>query len=483
MRIRTVVFFVLLATVAVGAFARGLAPPAPHLEDIMNPEVRATYPARDLLFATIDPPVEPLPNGFGGSTIRVDPEQSFQSIDGFGYTLTGGSALHIARMEEAARATLLEELFGSGPESIGVSYLRVSVGSSDLDPETFSYSMPPGGAADPDLEHFSLDRDREYLIPVLREILAIRPDLMILGSPWSAPTWMKSNFRTVGGSLKQEYQAAYAAYFVRYIQEMAREGIRIDAMTVQNEPLHGGNNPSMIMMPFEQAAFIRDHLGPAFRAAGIETKIIIYDHNADRIDYPLRVLEDAEAAQYIDGSAFHLYGGEIDALSEVHDAFPDKNIYFTEQWVGAPGDLIGDTLWHVEHLIVGATRNWSRNVLEWNLAADPNQDPHTPGGCDRCLGAITISGNEITRNPAYYVIAHASAFVPPGSVRIHSSEVGGLPNVAFRTPDGRLVLIVVNAGSREQQVGLEIGRQSALLRVAPRGVMTLSWEAPNEDDG
>jgi glucosylceramidase len=194
----------------------------------------------------------------------------------------------------------------------------------------------------------------------------------------------------------------------------------------------------------EQAAFIKKSLGPAFQKAGIDTKIIIYDHNPNRVDYPIEVLNDPEAKQFIDGTAFHMYEGEVDAISQVHEAHPDKQLYFTEQWVGAPGNFAGDFSWHIKTLIIGATRNWCRNVIEWNLAADPKQDPHTDGGCTSCLGAITINGNKVTRNPAFYTIAQASKFVRPGSVRIKSNLPSNLPNVAFKRADGTIVVIVQN---------------------------------------
>lgn len=280
-----------------------------------------------------------------------------------------------------------------------------------------------------------------------------------MGSPWSPPTWMKTNNNSKGGSLKPEYYDAYALYFVKYIKEMAAEGIRIDAITVQNEPLHPGNNPSLLMLAEDQAEFIKRSLGPLFKKENIDTKIIIYDHNADRPDYPISILDDPEAAQYIDGSAFHLYGGKIETLSEVHEAHPTKNLYFTEQWVGSPGNLKEDILWHTRQLTIGAIRNWCRNMLEWNLAADPKQDPHTPGGCTRCLGAITIDGNQITRNPAYYTIAHAAKFVRPGAIRINSNIPNNLDNVAFQNLDGSIVLIVTNSSKQTQTFDLSIEKK------------------------
>ncbi|MFD2248057.1 glycoside hydrolase family 30 protein [Pontibacter ruber] len=377
-------------------------------------------------------------------TIDIDTTATFQTMDGFGYTLTGGSAMLIHKMAPASRAALLKELFSTEGSGIGVSYLRISIGASDLSDHVFSYNDLPAGQTDPEMTRFDLGPDREHLIPVLKEILAINPGIKFMGSPWSPPTWMKTNNSSVGGSLKPEFYDAYAKYFVKYIQAMAAEGIRIDAITVQNEPLHPGNNPSLLMPATEQAQFIKQSLGPAFKEASLDTKIIIYDHNADRIDYPISILNDPEAKKYIDGSAFHLYGGTIDALEHVHKAHPDKNLYFTEQWVGAPGNLAGDLAWHTKNLTIGATRNWCKTVLEWNLAADQNQDPHTEGGCTQCLGAITINGGGVIRNPAYYIIAHASKFVRPDAVRIGSSMTAALPNVAFKAPKGDKVLIVLN---------------------------------------
>ncbi|RYY33268.1 MAG: glucosylceramidase, partial [Sphingobacteriaceae bacterium] len=280
------------------------------------------------------------------------------------------------------------------------------------------------------------------------------------GSPWTAPVWMKDNGAFKGGSLKAEYYQAYANYFVKYIQAMKAEGITIDAITPQNEPLHGGNNPSMVMQASEQAKFIRENLGPAFRDADIDTKIIVYDHNADRPDYPLEILNDVQAKPFVDGSAFHLYGGSISALTQVHNAHPDKNVYFTEQWVGGPGNFGGDLSWHTENLIVGATRNWSRNVLEWNLAADPNYRPYTDGGCNTCLGALTVNGNTVSRNVAYYTIAHAAKFVRPGSVRIASNLTSDLINVAFKNPDGKRVLIVLNKNANTQSFNIKFNNKT-----------------------
>jgi glucosylceramidase len=444
---------------------------------ILNTDVYAwiTSPMRNILFKQQTSSLDFTTIQNADPAIVVDTTVTYQTIDGFGNCLTGGSATLLNRMSSADRTTILKELFSTTGSNIGISYIRISIGASDLSDRVFSYDDMPAGQTDPNMTYFSLDPEKSDLIPVLKEILAINPSLKILGSPWSAPIWMKTNNNSVGGYLKSEYFDAYSKYFVKYIQGMKAEGINIDAITIQNEPLYGGNNPSMEMSAIDQARFIKVNLGPAFISAGLDTKIIIYDHNADQPGYPIAILNDADAAKYVDGSAFHLYGGSINALSDVHNAFPGKNLYFTEQWVGAPGNLAADLKWHVETLIIGATRNWSRNVLEWNLASDPDYKPHTAGGCSQCLGTVTLNGNTVTRNPAYYILAHSAKFVRPGSVRISTNTPDNLPNVAFKTPAGKKVLIVVNTSPAQKTYYLKFSGKAVQLSLDNGAVGTYIW--------
>ncbi len=408
--------------------------------------------------------------------IQIDTAHRFQTVDGFGYTLTGGSATLLHGMEATKRAAILQELFGKNANSISVSYLRISIGASDLDAEVFSYDDLQAGQTDPDLQHFSLSKDTLHLLPVLKEILAIRPDLKIMGSPWSAPVWMKTNGTSVGGNLKPQFYGAYAQYFVKYISAMQALGISLDAVTPQNEPQHGGNNPSMVMSAAEQADFIKNHLGPAFQAAGIATKIVVWDHNCDNPGYPIEILNDPAAKPFVHGSAFHLYGGDVSALSQVHNAHPDKALYFTEQWTGSTGQFGGDLMWHLKNVIIGTMRNWSRVALEWNLANDPNFEPHTPGGCTQCKGALTIAaGNVASRNVAYYIVAQASKFVPPGSVRVESNLLPQLPNVAFRTPEGKMVLIVLNEAAQAASFNISAGGKWVVGSLQAESVGTFVW--------
>jgi glucosylceramidase len=408
--------------------------------------------------------------------IEINEKKTFQSVDGFGFTLTGGSAMLINKMNDAAKQSLLQELFGKEENSIGLSYLRVSIGASDLDSSVFSYDDLPQGETDESLSKFSLSKDADNLIPILQSIIKINPAIKIMGSPWSPPTWMKDNGKSKGGHLLLKYYDAYSRYFLKYILEMKKNGISIDAITLQNEPEHGGNNPSMLMTAKEQADFVANHLGPLFQKNNINTKIIVWDHNCDHPEYPIAVLNNSMAKKYIDGSAFHLYNGDISALTEVKNIHPDKKLYFTEQWTGSKGTFDGDFIWHTKNVIIGSMKNWSSVALEWNLANDPKFEPHTPGGCTECKGALTIDGSSIERNVAYYIIGQASKFVPAGSIRIESTSIKGLENVAFIRPDGKITLIVLNEKGVELEFDIKFRGKSINATMKPNSAASFVLE-------
>lgn len=440
----------------------------------------------------------------GSSTIVLDDQQQFQTMDGFGFAITGGSAELLMKMNVTSRKQLLKALFERGPNGAGINYLRLSIGASDLNSFVFSYNDLPDGQTDMELKKFSLSQDLKDVVPVMKEILAINPAIKIMGSPWSAPAWMKTNNNIRGGALKKECYDVYARYLVKYIEEMKKHGIPMDALTVQNEPLNSRNTPSMQWLREEQGEFIKDHLGPAFRKRSITTKIVLFDHNCDRIDYPLALLSDPEIAQYVDGSGFHHYGGDLSAMTNMHLARPDKNVYFTEQMIIERSyeqqlNISGA----VKRMIIGTARNWSRNSILWNLAADPNNDPHTDnGGCSMCQGALTLDGDKVTKNLAYYTVAHASKFVPSGSVRIASTNTGDkvvvltqdeerayinrvatidqssvLPNVAFKTPDNKIILVVVNDSYGTGGFSVQFRGKILNSKLAPGSVGTYVWDA------
>ena len=472
----------------------------------------------------------------GGPTLQVDTTQFFQTMEGFGFALTGGSALLINHLPALTRNALLRELFSTDGNGIGVSFLRLSIGASDLSERSFSYDDMPEGQADPGLAHFNIEAGDSEVIPLLKEILVINPAIKLIGSPWSAPPWMKTNQSFIGGNLKPEYFHVYANYLVMYINAMNERGITVHALTLQNEPLNEDNEPSMLMEAWEQADFVKNHLGPALREAGLgRVELFCWDHNCDVKEYPLAVLADADARQFLTGAAWHLYAGDIRAVSEVSKAYPDMKMYFTEQWVGGADNAVeltslthqivgrqpfaaetnrmpsrhrdadlllnstvlggaddpvsskgrdhldahfaADLSWHMRNVIIGATRNGCQAVLEWNLASDPQYDPHTPRGCANCVGALTI-GNDMTiiPNVSYFVIAHIAKFVRPGSIRIFSNDWDALPNVAFATPYGTVVLIVLNENTDAQTFNIQFSGKLATIVLEGGTVATCVWK-------
>jgi len=374
------------------------------------------------------------------STINVTDATTYQFIDGFGYCLTEGSAEVINSLDATQQTNLLNELFSAS--GIGVSVLRISIGASDLSSSAYSYNDV---GPDTSLANFSLaGPDLTYLIPLIKKILLINPNIKILATPWSAPRWMKTNNAWIGGSLNTIYYNSYANYFVKYITAMQAEGINIWAITPQNEPENPKNEPSMVMTATEQTNFINNNLGPALQRARLTPKIIAFDHNCNNTAYPIEVCNNST---FVDGAAFHLYAGSISAMSTVRSS-TGKNVYFTEQYTGSEGSFSADLGWHMTNVMIGSTTNWAKIALEWNLATNSSYGPRTQDGCTTCLGAITVTtSSSYTKNVSYYIVAHLSKFIKPGAQRIQSSSSNGnLSNVAFKNPDGSIGLLVYNSG-------------------------------------
>lgn len=403
--------------------------------------------------------------------VTLDPSTVYQTMDGFGYTLTEGSAEVISSLSSYQQSLLLNELFNRST-GLGISVLRISIGASDLSSSDYSYNEVSGDVA---MTNFSLaGPDLSYLIPILKKALAINPDIKILATPWSAPRWMKSNNNWIGGSLKTNYYTAYANYFVKYFDAMKAQGINIWAITPQNEPENGGNDPSMVMSSTEQKNFINNNLGPAMNASGyIAIKIIAYDHNCDNTAYPIDVLNNSS---YVDGAAFHLYGGDISALTTVKNA-TGKNVYFTEQYTGSTGNFSGDLGWHTQNVLIGSANNWAKAILEWNLASNTSIGPHTPSGCSTCLGAITINNSiSYTRNLSYYLIGQVSKFVTSGAVRIKStSSSSNFYTTAFQNPDRSIAVLTYNSSNSSQIMKMTWNSQTFVFTVPGSSVATFVW--------
>ena len=414
-----------------------------------------------------------------GIVIDVDATRAYQEMVGFGAAMTDAASHLIHRLPGAARDSLMRELFGRDP-GIGLSFIRVPLGASDFSLRHYSYDDMPAGQQDAALEHFSIDADRAERLPLLRQALAINPQLKLVASPWSAPGWMKSTRNLIGGTLRSDAMDSFARYFVKFLDAYAADGAPIFAVTLQNEPdFEPANYPGMRLDATQRAEAIGRHVGPLFARVGSHAKILDWDHNWDKPEQPLGVLADSLARTYVSGVAWHCYAGGVVAQDSVHAVHPDKDVYFTECSGGTWAPSFADNLkWTVSTLVIGSVRGWARGVALWNLALDEQGGPHL-GGCGNCRGVITINATsgQVTRNEEYYARAHASRFVRSGARRIASSSTtGGIQSVAFRNvDDGSNVLIVLN--TTPTRVVFAIHANVGALRYAlPAGaVATLRW--------
>lgn len=421
--------------------------------------------------------------------ITMDTSRQFQEIEGFGASVTGSSAYVMQQyMTPEKRQALLEELF-SADKGLGINYIRMSIGASDFSTDPYTYDDMAAGQRDDSLAHFSIAHDEKDVVPVLKQIFAINPDIHLMGSPWSAPAWMKTSGKLEGGSLRPDAYAVYARYFVKYIRAFAAAGVKITALTMQNEPQYEAAYPTMKMTAPEQGTFIKEHLGPLLAQEGLnkQVAIMLFDHNWNSPEYPVSILDDSTMAKYTAGAAFHCYEGAVGAMSAVHDAHPEKGLYFTECSGGSWSPEFADNLQYmVRQLFIGTVNNWSRNVLLWNMALDENNGPTTnkPGegkanrGCMTCRGVVTVNSKDggVTRNVEYYAIAHFSKFVRPGAKRIYSSALAdkGIENTAFLNRDGSRVMVVIN--TTKEPRSFSVKEQSVVAyTLQPGAVATLVW--------
>ncbi|HQF11533.1 MAG TPA: glycoside hydrolase family 30 beta sandwich domain-containing protein [Paludibacteraceae bacterium] len=416
---------------------------------------------------------------FADFTIVIDTTTTYQYIDGFGAALTGSSAHLIHQMSAQNRKKLLDDLFD--PEKgIGINYLRITIGSSDFSIGTYSYCDSP------DINKFDIPEiDRNELLPVLKEILEINPSMKILASPWSAPAWMKSNNSMYGGSLKgEEVYNDFAEYFVRYVQVFEQEGIHIDALTIQNEPMHEtGGYPTMKMLWQEQNKIIRDYLGPKFIANGIQTKIVIWDHNFDMSYYPINILNDPVTRQYVNGTGWHGYGGNASAIDQVTALYPDKETYFTEISGGGwnTDTRMGNMFYYMKDFLMATVNRGSKNFLMWNLALNPQHGPTTTtwGGCQDCRGVVTINENETyIRNEEYYLLGHFAKVVRLGAVRVNNSCYNlpsGMTISSFMNADGSKVVVILNRSGSSRKYNVRCGTRKFYYQQVDESVVSFKF--------
>ena len=436
-------------------------------------------------------------------TITVDPSRTYQSVDGFGASITDSAAAVLYRLDPAERERAMRSLFDPR-QGIGISALRQPIGSSDFtDDPHYTYDDVPAGQTDFALRHFSIAHDRAQILPLLRRARALNARLTVIATPWSPPAWMKTNDSLIGGRLKDDPRvyAAYARYFVKFVQAYRAAGVPVDYLTLQNEPQNRTPNayPGMDL-PVRQEVRLIEAVGPALRAAGLRTKILAYDHNwsthpddvantppgeSPETDYPYEILS-SPAARWVAGTAYHCYSGDPSAQTALHDAFPDKGIWFTEcsgshGAADPPEKFFRDTLtFHARNVTIGTTRNWARSAIAWNLALDASGGPHN-GGCDTCTGVITVDDGTFTTNAEYYTIGHLSKFVRPGAVRIASTSFGTtgwngqIMDVAFRNPDGSTALVVHNENDDPRTFAVAVGGRSFDYTLPGGALATFTW--------
>ncbi|MEV1120780.1 discoidin domain-containing protein [Actinosynnema sp. NPDC049800] len=438
-------------------------------------------------------------------TIVVDPDVTYQEVDGFGASITDSSADVLHRLTPAAREETMRKLFDP-VRGIGVSFLRQPIGSSDFtaEAEHYTYDDVPPGRTDFELRHFSIAHDQAEILPLLRRAKQLNPALKVMGTPWSPPAWMKTTDSLVGGRLKDDpaIYDAYARYLVKFVQAYAASGVPVDFLSLQNEPQN--RTPDAYPgtdMPVAQQIKVIEALGPLLRKASPRTKILAYDHNWSthpndvaatppgedpETDYPHRILA-SPAARWVAGTAYHCYSGDPAAQTALHDAFPDKGIWFTEcSGSHGPGDppaqVFRDTLkWHARNVVIGTTRNRAKSAVNWNIALDSAGGPHN-GGCGTCTGLVTVHPDgTVSTDAEYYTIGHLAKFVKPGAKRVASTSFGTtgwngqIMDVAFRNPDGSTALVVHNQNDEPRTFAVEFGERMFEHTLPGGALATFTW--------
>jgi glucosylceramidase len=412
--------------------------------------------------------------------LSIDLSTRYQTMDGFGAAMTESSAYLISNLSELQRESLMNDLFSQ--DGIGMSFIRIPMGASDFALSNYSYNDIPVDQTDLNMEQFSLERDDQYVVPMLQLAMAKNPNLLLMGSPWSAPAWMKTTKSMNGGSLVNMYHEAYALYFVKFIEGYAERGLPIYAVTPQNEPLHQTSNyPTMYMTATQQIQLI-NAMGQAFDQHEIETLIIAYDHNWDQPSYPNTILGNPLSKDYTAGSAFHCYGGSVEQQGTTKRLYPDKDIWFTECSGGRWATNFSSNIsWNMENVFIGSINQHSKSVLLWNLALD-EQDGPTNGGCSNCRGVVTIHPDgTYTRNEEYYMIGHFSKFVHRGAVRLDTdSNNPNLLVTAFENTNGQIVVVVHNKANTSLTFNLNIAGSNQNYMITGRTTVSFVLEENNE---
>ncbi len=412
--------------------------------------------------------------GSSAEAITLDPSRKSQTILGFGAALTDASCYLFNRLQAPQRERLFRELFH--PSEMGLSVCRVCLGASDYSTEAYSFDE---GDPDPEMRRFSIEHDKAYILPMLREARAVNPDLYLFGSPWTPPGWMKTGGSMLGGSMRKKNFAAYARYFVKTLQGYAAEGVPLNAVSIQNEvdTDQDGKMPACLWGQEYEIEFVGRHLGPQLAENNIDSKIWVLDHNYSLWGRAIAELDDPRVNRYVDGVAWHGYVGDVSAMTRVHDTHPEKNMYWTEggPTYKEPRYLTNWSQW--ASTMAGVLRNWSRCFIAWNIALDEAGRPNI--GPFECGGVITIDSKtaEIRRSGQYWALAHYSRAIRRGACCIESAgDLGGLSHFACANPDGSMAAVLTNT-EKDREVTIRLSGSETRVHLPSDSVSTLNWGA------
>jgi glucosylceramidase len=462
------------ATVAAVAISRHM--PAWAAEASGPVKVWGTF--RDRRHAALDPLNWKPASQVAADAIALYTGAPRQEILGFGAAITEASAYVLSRLSDSERAAAMHDLFA--PNEMALNVCRTCIGSSDY--STKVYSFDDSTEADPELKKFSIEHDKAYYLPILREARKSNPDLFLFSSPWSPPGWMKANNSMLGGAMRKQNFEPYAHYFRKFLEGYKAEGVVIDAVTVQNETdaEQEGRMSACLWSQEQEIEFVKGFLGPTLKKAGLPAKIWVLDHNYNLWGRAIDELSDPAAYEYIDGVAWHGYVGEVSAMSRVHDAFPQKSAYWTE---GGPDINLPDyqTDWsNWGDQFNAILNNWARSITAWNVALDEVGKPNV--GPFSCGGVITIenASHKVTRSGQYWAFAHYSKHIKRGARVFASNAIGDLgkggavSHTGFCNPDGSCVLVIANTGA-ERRVQLLHGSRSLDVDLPADSLLTLHW--------
>lgn len=414
--------------------------------------------------------------------VFTNPDKKFQTFLGIGGALTDASAETFSKMPEAKQAELLQAYYDT-KKGIGYTLARTSINSCDFSGESYTYVTE----GDKDLKSFKIDHDLQFRIPLIKKaIAAAGGKLMLIVSPWSPPGYMKdNNDMSHGGKLKPEYYQTWADYYSKFIKAYEKEGIPVWGMTIQNEPMAIQRWESCIYTADEERDFLKNYLGPTIQKSGMsDKKIIVWDHNRDlMVQRANTIFSDPEASKYAWGMGFHWYeswsGGDkmFDNVRLVHEAYPDKNLLFTE---GCPESFnpamynnwgLGETY---GRSMINDFNNGTVGWTDWNILLDETGGPnHVQNFCFAPVHGNTKTGQLIYTN-SYYYIGHFSKFIRQGAKRIMSSASRSqLLTTAFINEDGKVAIIVMNQSNLKITYYLCIGHNAAEVKILPHSIETL----------